>query len=372
MQPPASRKIVHIDMDAFYASVEARDNPALRGRPVVVGGAPDSRGVVAAASYEARRFGIRSAMACARAYRLCPQAVFIPPNFEKYRAVSRHIHEIFHRYTDQVEGLSLDEAYLDVTRNRIGSPSATRIAQAIRREIQAETGLTASAGVAANKFLAKVACEVKKPNGLFVIRPEDVPAFLPTLPVAKVPGIGEVTRRELAELGVTTCGDLQRLSLADLARRFGKRGEFFFRMARGLDDRPVVPHRAAKSFAVEDTFAQDHDEPEWLQAKLAELAQRLSQRLAAAGTQGRTVTLKLRLTDFSSFTRARTLRLPTAEAERLTEVAAELFDASGLAGEKLRLLGLGVSQLDRAPAPPPGARQLTLWDAPAPAAAQAR
>ncbi len=356
------RKIIHIDMDAFYASVEVRDNPQLTGLPVVVGGPPASRGVVAAASYEARKYGIRSAMPSARAARLCPQAVFLRPNFEKYRAVSGQIHDIFQRYTDLVEGLSLDEAYLDVTRNHLGVPSATRLAQAIKRDILAETRLTASAGVAPNKFLAKVACEERKPNGLFVIRPQDVAAFLLTLPVAKVPGVGQVTLERLQALGVATCGDLQRLSLAELVHHFGRRGEYFYQICRGSDDRPVEPSRDRKSVSVEDTFAEDHDSAPWLLDKLRDLAGRLADRMARAEARGRTVTLKLRLADFRIFTRSRTLPASVDDAETLFAVGRELYEQSGFTGQKLRLLGLGVSQLDGDPHGAEDGRQLSLWD----------
>lgn len=356
------RKIIHIDMDAFYASVEVRDNPQLRGLPVVVGGPPGSRGVVAAASYEARKYGIRSAMPSARAHRLCPQAVFLPPHFGKYREVSGQIHAIFHRYTDLVEGLSLDEAYLDVTRNPVGMPSATRIAQAIKRDILAETRLTASAGVAVNKFLAKVACEERKPNGLFVIRPQDVAAFLLTLPVAKVPGVGHVTLARLKEQGIETCRDLQQRSLAELVHQFGRRGEWFYQICRGIDDRPVEPSRDRKSISVEDTFAEDHDGAGWLMEKLRDLAGRLAARIAAAETRGRTVTLKLRLADFRIFTRSRTLPESVGDEETLFAVGRELYEQSGLAGQKLRLLGLGVHQLDGEPGQEADGRQLTLFE----------
>ncbi len=360
------RKIIHIDMDAFYASVEVRDHPKLTGLPVVVGGAPASRGVVAAASYEARKYGIRSAMPSARAARLCPQAVFLPPNFENYRAVSAQIHEIFQRYTGLVEGLSLDEAYLDVTQNRLGVPSATRLAQAIKREIVAETRLTASAGVAPNKFLAKVASEERKPNGLFVIRPQDVASFLLTLPVAKVPGVGQVTLERLKALNIATCGDLQGMPLAELVHRFGRRGEYFHQICRGNDDRPVEPSRERKSVSVEDTFAEDHDHLPWLLVKMRDLAERLARRMEQAEARGHTVTLKLRLADFRSFTRSRTLPHAVDDAETLFAVGRELYQQSGLAGQKLRLLGLGVSQLDGDPEPAEDLRQMTLWDGAAP------
>jgi DNA polymerase-4 len=362
MTASAPRKIIHIDMDAFYASVEIRDNPELAGLPVVVGGPPAGRGVVAAASYEARKYGIHSAMPSARAYRLCPQAVFLRPDFGKYQRVSAQIHGIFHRYTPLVEGVSLDEAYLDVTRNLAGEPSATRIAQAIKRDILAETRLTASAGVAPNKFLAKVASEERKPNGLFVIRPRDVAAFMLVLPVEKVPGVGQVTLKRLRSLGIATCGDMQRLSLAELTHHFGRRGEYFHRICRGIDGRPVEPERERKSVSVEDTFAEDHGEADWLLAKLEELARRLQARMAEAGAQGRTVTLKLKLADFRSFTRSRTLSHPVSDAATLCAVGRELFAQSGLAGQKLRLLGLGVSHLEDQPRSESGNRQLSLWD----------
>ena len=348
------RKIIHVDMDAFYASVEIRDHPALRGLPVVVGGSPDSRGVVAAASYEARRFGIHSALACSRAYRLCPQAVFIPPDFPKYRAVSGEIRSVFHRYTDLVEPLSLDEAYLDVTENRLGEPSATRLARTIKADILRETALTASAGVAPNKFLAKIASDERKPDGLFVISPREVAAFVNTLPLGKVPGIGKATLAAMNDLGLATCGDLEALSLAELTHRFAKRGAFFYRIARGVDDRPVEPGRERKSVSIEDTFPEDRAEPEWLAERLDELSAGLARRMLAAGVKGRTLTLKLRTADFHTITRSITLPEATGDEAVIREQAAHLFAQSGLAGQKLRLLGLGLSQLDNAP-PAPGA-----------------
>lgn len=340
------RKIIHIDMDAFFASVEVRDNPALRGQPVVVGGSPDSRGVVAAASYEARVFGIHSAMPCARAYRLCPQAVFLRPNFEQYREVSRQIRDIFFRYTSLVEPLSLDEAYLDVTENHLGNPSATRIAQAIKAEILEKTGLTASAGVAPNKFLAKIASDEKKPNGLFVIRPQDVSNFVKTLPLRKVPGVGKATQEIFDAMGVHTCGELESLSLAELNHRFGKRGTWFHRIAKGIDDRPVESERKTKSVSVEDTFAEDHDDPAWLSGQLEELTGRLAARLRKAGLKGRTVTLKLRTSDFHTVTRSSTLPGHTDDEGEILARVRELFQASGLMGQNFRLLGVGMHQLD--------------------------
>lgn len=357
------RKIIHIDMDAFYASVEMRDNPALLGLPVVVGGDPNSRGVVAAASYEARKFGIRSAMPASRAYRLCPRAVFLKPNFAKYRQVSTQIHQVFYRYTELVEPLSLDEAYLDVTSNKMGNPSATWIAGEIRQAIKDETGLTASAGVAPNKFLAKIASDEKKPDGLFVIRPEEVRAFVATLPLQKVPGIGKATLKRFQEMGKATCGDLLEIPLAELTHRFGKRGAWFYQIARGEDQRPVEPERLTKSVSIEDTFAQDHEDPDWLQERLEELARGLSTRLKKQELKGRTLTLKLRLADFSTHTRSHTLPQFTDDARLMGKEAARLFDASGFAGRKFRLLGLGLSQLNNTPAQ--STRQLTFpWGTP--------
>ncbi|HKI99961.1 MAG TPA: DNA polymerase IV, partial [bacterium] len=341
-------------------SVEQRDNPALRGLPVVVGGSPAGRGVVAAASYEARRYGIHSAMPCARAYRLCPDALFVPPRFDQYRAVSAQIRAVFHRYTDLVEPLSLDEAYLDVTVNHVGNPSATRIAQAIKADIHRETHLTASAGVAPNKFLAKIASDEKKPNGLFVIRPQDVAGFVAGLPLRKVPGVGEATMRIFESMGVQTCGELAGVALAELTHRFGKRGPWFYRLARGIDERPVEPHRERKSVSIEDTFAEDHAEPDWLLARLKELCAALHERLRKSGVKGRTVTLKLRTSDFQIHTRSRTLPAVTDDAGDLYREAAALYHASGLIGHKLRLLGVGLHQLDTPEIDPLAELQLEL------------
>ncbi len=356
----AARKIIHVDMDAFYASVEIRDRPDLAGQPVVVGGRPDSRGVVAAASYEARKYGIHSAMPSARAYKACPQVVFLPPDFEKYRAVSRHIHEIFRRHTDLVEPLSLDEAYLDVTQHRDGIPSATWIAQRIKGEIFDETALTASAGVAPNKFLAKIASDEKKPDGLFVIRPQDVAPFLVHLPLAKVPGIGRATQEAFNAMQIRTCGQLQKLPLALLTHKFGKRGAYFHQIARGIDEREVKPHRTRKSVGIEDTFAEDHADASWLHAKLGELARGLERRLRSAGVKGRTLTLKVRFADFHTLTRSRTLAEYMDEREVLLACAQELFGESGAQGRKVRLLGISLHNLDNAPNEPWADDQLSF------------
>ena len=354
------RRILHVDMDAFYASVEIRDRPELRGLPVVVGGPPASRSVVLAASYEARKYGIRSAIPCSRAQRLCPEAVFIPPDFAKYRAVSRQLHAIFRRYTPLVEGVSLDEAYLDVTAQVTPGRTATQMARAIKRDIRAETGLTASAGVAFNKFLAKIASDANKPDGLFVIPPERAPAFLAGLPVGRIPGVGKVTQAALEALGIRTCGDFMALGLDELTRRFGRRGAYFHAIARGHDERPVDPDRERKSISIEDTFAADADDPAWLLARLKELAFGLAQRAGNAGLRGRTVTLKLKLADFKIFTRSGTLAAPTNRAEDLLATGTRLFEQSGLVGRKLRLLGLGLSHLDDGAGAPPSTAQMAL------------
>jgi len=252
-----SRKIIHIDMDAFYASVEQRDHPQLRGKPVIVGGDPGSRGVVATCSYEARRFGIHSAMSSARAYRLCPQAIFVRPRFDVYRAVSAQIREIFHQHTDLVEPLSLDEAYLDVTENKQQIASATWVAREILQQIYKQTALTASAGVSYNKFLAKLASDIDKPAGLTVVTPEQAEAFIGQLPVRRFHGIGRVTEKKLLARGIASGADLRRCSLAELEHLFGSAGQYFYDIARGIDTRPVVPNRVRKSIGKETTLAED-------------------------------------------------------------------------------------------------------------------
>jgi len=292
MVPMEGRKIVHIDMDAFYASVEQRDNPELRGKPVVVAWR-GNRSVVCAASYEARKFGVRSAMPAVRAERLCPTAVFLPPDFPRYRAVSRQTNEIFKRHTDLVEPLSLDEAYLDVTENKTGLSTATQVARTIRAEIRTELQLTASAGVAPNKFLAKIASDWKKPDGLFVIQPEEVDSFLLPLPVGRVPGVGKVTEEKLKNLRVQTIGELRRFELAVLEKRFGRYGARLYELARGIDNSRVVPGRPTQSISSEDTLEQDIQLPE-----LEPMIRRLAEQTWAASRNesriARTVVLKLR------------------------------------------------------------------------------
>src|SRR5437763_1680612 len=316
------RKIIHIDMDAFYASVEQRDRPELRGKPVIVGW-PGERSVVCAASYEARKFGIHSAMPATRARRLCPEAEFIHPNFDKYRTVSRQIRDVFERHTPLVEPLSLDEAYLDVTQELTGIPTAMETAAAIRAEIRAETELTASAGVAPNKFLAKIASDWKKPDGLFVIRPHQVERFLVALPVRKIPGVGKATEKVMTEIGVATVGDLQRFTVEELVKRFGKWGTRLWELARGIDESPVEPSRPRKSWSSENTFAKDITMDEVADYLRGE-SQKLWEALEKHSMRGRTITVKLRTNKFETATRQLTLPQPPASGDDIARIAVQL------------------------------------------------
>jgi DNA polymerase-4 len=347
------RKIVHVDMDAFYASVEQRDDPDLRGKPVIVAWR-GTRSVVCAASYEARRFGVRSAMPTVRAERLCPDGTFVPPDFTRYRAVSRQVREIFLRYTDLIEPLSLDEAYLDVTENKTGLPTATRVALAIREQIRAELNLTASAGVAPNKFLAKIASDWRKPNGLFVIQPKDVPTFLPPLPVGRIPGVGKVTEARLEKLGVRTVGDLQTFASIDLEKWFGRYGVRLYELARGIDENPVVPDRPTQSVSAEDTFAVDVPLSE-TEPLIRALAQKTWNASRKESRIPRTVVLKLKTKEFKILTRSLTPPSPPASCEELTEIALSLRGRVNLAPTQLyRLVGVGLSNFE-APAKEPAA-----------------
>ncbi len=356
----ALRKIIHVDMDAFYASVEQRDDPQLRGKPVVVAWR-GNRSVVCAASYEARRFGVRSAMPAVRAERLCPDAIFIPPDFVRYRAVSREVRDIFKRHTDLIEPLSLDEAYLDVTENKSGLPTATRVARAIRAQIREELNLTASAGVAPNKFLAKVASDWRKPDGLFVIQPEEIEAFLLPLTVGRLPGVGKVTEARLAELSVRTVGDLRTLALEVLETRFGRYGQRLYELARGVDASPVVPDRPTQSISAEDTFERDVplSEMESLIRRLAEktwIAARKQPRVA------RTVVLKLKTSEFKTLTRSHTPASPPASCDELIAIALSLRERVHLkAQQRFRLVGVGLSNF-RDPTGPPNRPQPALFD----------
>ena len=337
------RKIVHIDMDAFYASVEQRDDPQLRGKPVIVAWR-GNRSVVCAASYEARRFGVRSAMPAIRAERLCPDAIFVPPDFTRYRAVSRIVREILKRHTDQVEPLSLDEAYLDVTENKTGLPTATRVACAIREQIRQELNLTASAGVAPNKFLAKIASDWRKPDGLFVIQPGDVDAFLLPLPVGRLPGVGKVTGEKLEKLGIRTVGDLRGLDDSPtLERHFGRYGLRLYELARGLDNSQVVPERPTKSISAEDTFEHDvlltETEP-----MIRGLAEKIWSSSREESRIARTVVLKLKTSEFHIFTRSHTPGSPPSSCEELTNIALSLRERVGLGRQqRFRLVGVGLS-----------------------------
>ena len=343
----AQRKIIHVDMDAFYASVEQRDDPKLRGRPVVVAWR-GNRSVVCAASYEARRFGVRSAMPAMRAERLCPQAVFVPPDFTRYKAVSRQVHAIFGRYTQLIEPLSLDEAYLDVTADAGGLPSATATAEAIRAAIREETALTASAGVAPNKFVAKIASDFRKPDGLFVVKPAQVEAFLAPLPVGRLPGVGKVMQRKLAELGLQVVADLRPFPVEVLERRFGRWGRRLHELAFGIDERAVVSERPTLQVSAEDTFASD-----LLLSELEPHIRRMADK-AWAGYQrelardpdriARTVVLKLKTADFHVLTRSLTPPRPPASFPEFADHACGLRERVGLPSRtRYRLVGVGVS-----------------------------
>jgi DNA polymerase IV len=336
------RKIVHIDMDAFYASVEQRDDAQLRGKPVVVAWR-GNRSVVCAASYEARRFGVRSAMAAVRAERLCPEAIFVPPDFTRYRAVSRQVREILSRHTDLIEPLSLDEAYLDVTENKTGLATATRVARAIREQIRGELNLTASAGVAPNKFLAKIASDWRKPDGLFVIQPEDVDAFLPPLTVGRLPGVGKVTEAKLEKLGIKKVGDLRAMEMQFLEERFGSHGVRLYELARGIDLSPVTPDRPTQSISAEDTFERDV-----LLSETDPLIRRLAEKTWTAALKesrvGRTVVLKLKTSDFKILSRSLTPPSPPTSCEELVGIALSLRERVALSPhQRYRLVGVGLS-----------------------------
>jgi DNA polymerase-4 len=336
------RKILHVDMDAFYASVEQRDDPSLQGRPVIVGWVGE-RSVVCAASYEARKFGVHSAMPASRARRLCPEGVWRAPDFERYRAVSKQIREIFERHTPLVEPLSLDEAYLDVTQELTGIPTATETAEKIRAEIREETRLTASAGVAPNKFLAKIASDWRKPDGIFVIRPHQVERFLIPLPVRKIPGVGKATEAVLHEMKIETVGDLREYELQALIARFGKWGTRLWELARGIDESPVEPSRKRKSWSSENTFATDitRDEAaQWIRTEAQKLWETLEQR----SMRGRTVTVKLRTPDFKTATRQLSPPELPSSAEDLARIGVGLLAKFDFAeGARYRLVGVGVS-----------------------------
>jgi DNA polymerase IV len=341
------RKIIHVDMDAFYASVEQRDEPLLRGKPVIVAW-KGNRSVVCAASYEARAFGVRSAMPAVRAQRLCPDGIFVAPDFPRYRAVSKNVHEIFKRHTDLIEPLSLDEAYLDVTENKTGLPTATLAARTIREQIRQELNLTASAGVAPTKFLAKLASDWRKPDGLFVIRPEEVDAFLLPLQVGRLPGVGKVTEEKLAKLGIKTVGALRSLERANLEHEFGRYGVRLYELARGIDESPVDPDRPTKSISVEDTFQEDV-----LLAETEPMIRRLAEKLWSASRKesrtARTVVLKLKTSEFKILTRSHTPDSPPSSCKELTEIAINLRERVDFGPhQRYRLVGIGLSNFREA------------------------
>lgn len=349
------RCILHVDMDAYFVAIEIRERPELRGRPVIVGGSPSSRSVVCSASYEARRFGVRSAMACSKAQRLCPEAVFISPDFARYSADSARIHALFRELTPLVEPLSLDEAYLDVTEPVRAGADPRQLAASLRERIRSVTGLTASAGVATNKFLAKAASDACKPDGLRVIAPAEVTTFLAGLPASAIPGVGVVTGERCARLGIRRVSDFLRFPFPDLVAHFGSSAEWFYGCARGQDERPVVPHHIRRSVGIEDTFAEDLLDRDELLARLAGLAQGLEERLAACASAARTLTLKVKYHDFSLRSRSRTLADPLRAAADIERVARQLSDETAIGRIKVRLLGLSGSHLDES-----GAVQQTL------------
>jgi DNA polymerase IV len=342
--PTPHRKIIHIDMDAFYASVEQRDNPDLRGKPVAVGGSAE-RGVVAAASYEARRFGVRSAMASVTAKRQCPDLIFVKPRFEVYKAISRQIREIFAEHTAIIEPLSLDEAYLDVTENLQGIPLARDVALRIRQKIKAETGLNASAGISYNKFLAKLASDHRKPNGQFVISPEMGPAFVETLPVSKFHGIGPATTERMNALGIFTGLDMRNQSLEFMNANFGKAGAYYYWISRGVDERPVRANRIRKSVGAENTFSSDLTEREAMVAELQPLIDKVWRHCESTGSRGRTVTLKVKFSDFEIITRSRSVSSAVANRDDLARLSIGLLESALPLPKAVRLLGVSLPSL---------------------------
>lgn len=357
----AVRKIIHVDMDAFYASVEQRDNPAYRGKPIAVGGSPEGRGgVVATASYEARKFGIRSAMPSKRALQLCPHLIFVYPRFPVYREVSQHVREIFRRYTDLIEPLSLDEAYLDVTNDKLGIGSAIAIAQQIKQAIRDELQLTASAGVSVNKFVAKIASDMQKPDGLTFIAPEKVEEFMEKLAVEKFHGVGKVTAEKMKRMHLHTGGDLKKMSENDLVQHFGKTGRFYYRIVRGIDDREVQPHRETKSLGAEDTFPFDLTTVEEMNEQLERIAVIVTERLKKYNLKGRTVTLKIKYADFRQITRNQSFPFPVGDLETIINAAKQLLLKTDPVDVKIRLMGITLSNFHEEQAKDDGV-QLSLF-----------
>jgi DNA polymerase-4 len=337
------RKIIHIDMDAFYASVEQRDEPGYRGKAIAVGGSPTSRGVVMTASYEARKFGVRSAMASKQALQLCPEIIFVPPRFPIYKEVSQRIREIFRRYTDLIEPLSLDEAYLDVTEDKQGVGSAIEVAKLIKQAIKDELQLTASAGISINKFIAKIASDMNKPDGLTFIGPSSIKTFMEKLPVEKFFGVGKVTASKMKSMGLHTGADLKTLSEEEMAKHFGKAGRFYYQIARGIDDREVQPNRETKSIGAEDTFSYDLTDTEDMFAELDKLSEVVARRLQNYELKGRTVTLKIKYSDFRQITRNQSFTGPIGDAKTIAETAKKLLLTTEPEGHRIRLLGVTLS-----------------------------
>lgn len=341
---PNIRKIIHIDMDAFFASVEQRDNPELRGKPIAVGGL-GTRGVVAAASYEARNYGVYSAMPAKTAKKKCSFLIFVKPRFDAYKKVSNQIRQIFLEYTDLVEPLSLDEAYLDVTTHKKGKPSATLIAKEIKQRIWEETGLTASAGISINKFLAKIASDYNKPDGIYLIKPKDAEAFVEELPIEKFFGIGKVTAAKMHKMGISFGKDLKKIPEFELIRKFGKQGSYYYHISRAVDSREVKPNRLRKSVGAENTFEYDIEGIDEMKQELLSIAQTLMQRIEKSKSYGKTLTLKIKFADFKQITRSKTGKFEIDDFELLWKLSSEIFDAIDFDDRKVRLLGLSVSNL---------------------------
>jgi DNA polymerase-4 len=360
------RKIIHIDMDAFYASVEQRDNPDYRGKPIAVGGSPEGRGgVVATCSYEARKFGVRSAMASKKALQLCPQIIFVYPRFDVYKTVSRQVREIFHRYTDLIEPLSLDEAYLDVTEDKQGIGSAIDIAYAIKKAIKEELNLTASAGVSTNKFVAKIASDMKKPDGLTFNGPSKIESFIEALPVEKFYGVGKVTAEKMKSMNIHTGADLKKLNEAELVKNFGKVGKFYYGIVRGIDNRPVEPNQETKSVGAEDTFQEDLIAIHEMNKELDKIAATVHKRLINHGLKGRTVTLKIKYSDFKIITRSKSFSESLNDLSIISETAKELLLTTEPEQNRIRLLGITVSNFgEKTRAKNLTSGQLQLFDIP--------
>lgn len=347
MQTPTGhthRKIIHIDMDAFYASVEQRDNPELRGKAIAVGGSPEGRGgVVATCSYEARKFGVRSAMPSKRALQLCPHIIFVRPRFAAYKEVSQKIREIFRRYTDLIEPLSLDEAYLDVTEDKQGIGSAIEIAKLIKQAIKDELQLTASAGVSVNKFVAKIASDINKPDGMTFIGPSAIESFMEKLPVEKFFGVGKVTAEKMKKMGLHTGADMKKLEEEEMVKHFGKAGRFYYQICRGVDNREVQPNRETKSIGAEDTFPYDLTDIEEMYAELEKISQTVCNRLEHYQMKGRTITLKIKYSDFKQITRNYSMMQPVGDLETVTQTAKKLLLATEPENKRIRLLGVTLS-----------------------------